>query len=129
MIARIASSQIARFSSKATPNGCSSVMLATLPGAELDPPAADQIQRGDALGAARRVGRRQLHDPVTQADLLGALRGRAEKHLGRRRVRILLEEMMLDFPRVIVAEPVGQLDLVERVAVERKFAALLPWAW
>ncbi len=29
---------------------------------------------------------------------------------------------------IVVAEPVGQLDLVERVLVEPQFAALLPWA-
>jgi len=68
-----------------------------LPGAELDPPVRNQIERGDPLGAARRVGRRQLHDAVTQADLFGALARRPKKHLGRRRMRILFEEMMLDF--------------------------------
>src|ERR1700680_4769281 len=73
-----------------------------LAGAELDPPVADQVERGDALGTARRMRRRQLHDAVAQPDPLGALAGGAKEYLGRRRVRILLEEMVLDLPGVIV---------------------------
>ena len=96
--------------------------------AEFDAAAADQIERGDALGNARRWARRQLHDAVRQADLLGALACRAEKHLGRRRVRIFLEEMVLDLPGEVVAEPVGQFDLVERVLVEAQLAVRLPRA-
>src|SRR5204863_8588439 len=46
-----------------------------LAGAELDPAVADQVERGDALGAARRMGRRQLHYAVREADALGALAG------------------------------------------------------
>ena len=48
--------------------------------------------------------------------LLRALARRGEEHLGRRGVRVLLEEVVLDLPGVVVAEPVGQLDLVERLA-------------
>ena len=91
-------------------------------------PFDDQVERGDALGAARRMRRGQLHDAVREADVLGALAGGGEKHLGRRRVRIFLEEMVLDLPGVVVAEPVGQLDLVERVLVEPVLAAGLPRA-
>jgi hypothetical protein len=97
-----------------------------LAGAEFDPAAADQIERGDALGTARRVGRRQLHDAVREADALGALARRGEEHLGGRRMRILFEEMMLDLPGIVVAEPVGQLDLVERVLIELQLAAGQP---
>ena len=42
------------------------------------------------------------------------LRG-GEEHLGRARVRVLLEEVVLDLPDVVDAEPVGELDLLERV--------------
>src|SRR6266851_6529620 len=99
-----------------------------LSAAELDAAVRYEVERGDPLGAARRVGRRQLHDAVAEANLFGALARRPEKDLGRRRVRILFEEMMLDFPGVIIAEPVGQLDLVERVLVELQFAAGQPRA-
>ena len=44
-----------------------------------------------------------------------ALAGGGEEHLGRRRVAVLLEEVVLDLPHVVDAEPVGELDLVERV--------------
>ena len=83
--------------------------------AQLDPAVADQVERGDPLGDARRVVRGELHDAVAEADVLGALAGRGEEHLRRRGVRVLLEEVVLDLPRVVVAEPVRQLDLVERV--------------
>ena len=69
----------------------------------------------DPLGDPRRMVGRQLDDAVTEADVLRALARRGEEHLGRRRVRVLLEEVVLDLPRVVVAEPVGELDLVERV--------------
>jgi hypothetical protein len=97
-----------------------------LAGAEFDPAVRDEVERGDALGAARRMRRRQLHDAVREADLLRALRGGGEEHFGGRRVRILFEEMVLDLPGVVVAEPVGQFDLVERVLIELQFAARQP---
>jgi hypothetical protein len=61
------------------------------------------------------VIRRELHDAVAQADVLRALAGRTEEDLRGRAVRVLLEEVVLDFPRVVVAKAVGQLDLVEAV--------------
>src|SRR5262249_33220762 len=90
--------------------------------AELDAAAADQVESGDALSDACRMDRRQLHDAVRQADLLGALARRGEKDLGGRGVRIFLEEMVLDFPGEIVAEPVCELDLIERILVEPELA-------
>ena len=35
---------------------------------------------------------------------------------------------MLDLPGVVVAEPVGQFDLVKRVLIQLKLAVGLPWA-
>src|SRR5260370_32972675 len=99
-----------------------------LAGADLDAAVRHQVERGDALGAARRMRRRQLHDAVAEADLPGALRRRREEHLRRRRMRIFLEEMVLHLPGVVVAEAVGQLDLVERILVEPQLAAFLPRA-
>ena len=47
------------------------------------------------------------------------LRGhRREEYLGRRTVRVLLEEVVLDRPDVIEAELVGQPALLERVVVD-----------
>src|SRR4051794_8286374 len=99
-----------------------------LAGAELDAPVRYEVERGDALGTARRVRRRQLHDAVAQPDLLRALAGRAEKHLRGWRVRVFLKEMMLDLPGIVVAEPVGQFDLIERVLIKPVFSPRLPRA-
>ena len=128
MIARTASSHTARFSANARPKGSSSVLLALSPMPNSTRPRLTRSRHGDALGDPRRRARRQLHDAVGQADLPGALARRAEKHLGGRRMRVLLEKVMLDFPGEVVAEPVGQLDLVERVLVEPQFAVRLPRA-
>ena len=99
---------------------------AALADAELDPAVAQQVERADPLGDPRRVVGRQLHDAVAEADVLGALAGRGEEHLGRRRVAVLLEEVVLDLPGVVVAEPVGQLDLVERVVEQRVLVVAAP---
>ena len=98
--------------------------------AEIDPAARDQVQHGDALGGASRVvvvggG---LDDAVAQADALGALAGRCEEHLGSRRVRVLLEEVVLDLPHVVEPDLVGQLDLVERVLDELLLTGVGPRA-
>ena len=45
----------------------------------------------------------------------GALRARGQEHLRRARVRVLLEEVVLDLPDVVDAQPVGELDLLERL--------------
>ena len=86
-----------------------------LAGAEVDPPVRDQVERREALGDAGRVveGRRHLHDAVSEPNALGALRDRGEKHLRRARVAVLLEEVVLDHPHVVDAEPVGERALLE----------------
>ena len=99
-----------------------------LAGAPVDAAVGDEVERGDALGDARRVvvaGRHQ-HDAVAEADALRALRRGGQEDLGRRGVRVLLEEVVLDLPGVVDAEPVGQLDLVERVLEELCSLALAP---
>ena len=88
---------------------------AALADAQLDPAVAEEVERADPLGDPRRVVGRQLHDAVAEADVLRPLAGGGEEHLGRRRVAVLLEEVVLHLPRVVVAEPVGELDLVEPV--------------
>ena len=96
--------------------------------AEVDATVGDEVQRGQPLGGARRVVvvRDHLADAVAETDPAGARRGCGEEHLGRRRVRVLVEEVVLDLPRVVEAEPVGQLHLLERVAQELELVVLAP---
>ena len=92
--------------------------------AEFDAAAAHQIECRNALGDARRVHRRQLHDAVREADLPGALAGRGEKHFRGRRVRIFLEEVMLHFPGEVVAQSVRPVR-ADRVRYDRGSARCL----
>ena len=50
---------------------------------------------------------------------------RGEEHLGRRGVRELGQEVVLDLPHGVEAEPVGELDLLERLVVAAVLAALV----
>ncbi len=63
---------------------------------------------------------------MAEPDALGALAARSEEDLGRGRVRVLLEEVVLDLPGVVDAELVGELDLVERFLEEALLRALGP---
>ena len=67
-----------------------------------------------------------LPDAVTEADGFGESRGGSEENFGRRGMRIFFEEVVFDLPRVIEAEAVGQLDLMERLVKEVAFVALVP---
>jgi hypothetical protein len=99
-----------------------------LAGPPLDAAVRDEVERGDAFGDPRRVvvfGRHQ-RDAVAEADLPRALRACSEKNLGRGGVRILLEEMVLDLPDILDAEPVGELDLVERLLTQALLRILVP---
>ena len=69
---------------------------------------------------------RHQRDAVAEPDLFGALRAGGEEHLRRRGMRVLLEEMVLDLPDVIDAEPVGELDLIERVLIKAQLGILIP---
>ena len=96
--------------------------------AELDAAVRHQVERRHPLGDARRVVGGELDDAVAEADLLGALARRGEEDLGRRRMRVLLEEVVLDLPGVVVPEPVGELDLIERVLDQRALGVRGPRA-
>ena len=112
MMQRIASSQTSRLVSMSRPKPPSSVIEADSPVPNLDAAVGDQVEAGDAFGhALRRVGGK-LHDAVAEADVLRPLAGGAEEHLRRGGMGILLEEMVLHFPGVVVAQPIRQLDLV-----------------
>ena len=99
-------------------------------GAELDASAGQDVERGDPLRDARgMVDRGQgVHDAVTEPDALRALRCRGEEQLRRARVRVLLEEVVLDEPGAVDADPVGELDLLERLGEDAGFVAVLPRA-
>ena len=58
-------------------------------------------------------------------DALRALRDGGEEDLGRRGVRELGQEVVLDLPDGVVAELVGELDLLERLVVAAVLAALV----
>ena len=117
VIASSASSHCARLRLAVDAEAAELRLRARLAGAELDAAAGDQVERRDALGDARRVveAGRDLHDAVAEPDVLGPLAGGGQEHLGRARVRVLLEEVVLDLPDVVDADLVGELDLLERV--------------
>ena len=94
--------------------------------AELAAPVRQQVERRDPLGDPRRMVGRHLEDAVPQPDVLGPLARRREKRLRGGRVGILFEEVMLDLPRMVVAQPVRQFDLVQRVLIEPMLVAGRP---
>ena len=122
----MASSHTARLSRKRRSNGCSSVTLLPSPTPSSTRPwlSRSSVLTRSATRAGWFVG--QLDDAVAEADVLRPLARRGEEHLGRRRVAVLLEEVVLDLPRVVVAEPVGQLDLVERVVEQLVLVVAAP---
>ena len=99
-----------------------------LAGAEFDAAVGDEVEGGDAFGDPRRVivFRRHQADAVAEADVFGALRAGREEDLRRRRVRIFLEKMVLDFPCVVDPKLVGEFDLVERLLEQPLLVALVP---
>src|SRR5262249_26625607 len=82
----------------------------------------------DARGM-REPERRQRHAEA-EPDALGHLRKRAEQHLRRGAVRAPLAEMMLHRPDRVEAEPIRELDLLNRLVVGASLAlALAPGMW
>ena len=96
--------------------------------AEIDPAVGDDVEGGETLGRARRVivVRDHLPDAVAQADGFCARRGGGEENLRRRGMGIFVEEVVLHFPGVVVAEPIGQRDLVQRLMKQIALVALVP---
>ena len=120
-IAPIASSHISRLRVRSIRKPPSSA-------AEEDSPVPNstrpsEIRSSVATRSATRAGwftaRRDLDDAVAEPDALGARRRGGQEHLRRGRVRVLLEEVVLDLPDVVEPEPVGQLDLGQRVLQQR----------
>src|SRR5581483_1960973 len=98
---------------------------------ELHAPTRETVERRYALGDACRVveRRRCLHDPVPEAEPRRALRQRPEEHLGRARVAVLLEEVVLDEPVGLDADALRELGLLERLAEHLALVALVPRPW
>ena len=63
---------------------------------------------------------------MSETDVLRALTARGQEHLGRRRVRVLFQEVVLDFPHHVDADLVGELDLRERVLEQLELGARGP---
>ena len=101
-----------------------------LAGAELDAPAGHEVEHRGGLGHPRGmlIAERQREDPEAQADALRALRGGAQEHARGARVRVLLEEVVLDLPRRVQAHAVGELDLLEGLLDEPLLAVVAPRA-
>jgi hypothetical protein len=89
---------------------------------------AEQVKRRDLLRDARGMVRGELDDAVTEADVLRSLARRTEEDFWRERVRVLLEEVVLDLPGVLIAERVGELDLLDRLVQLSVFAVCIPGA-
>ena len=98
-------------------------------GAPFDASVADQVQRGKALGNTRRMieAARHEHDSVAQPDPLGALAAGRQEDFRRRRMGVLLQEMVLHLPGVFDAQAVRQLDLLQRLLEQPVLALLDPW--
>ena len=96
--------------------------------AELAAAVAQEIEHRDAFGDARGMICRELENAVAEPDVPGPLAGRGKEGFRRGRVRIFFQEMMFHHPGMVIAEPVGGLELGQRVLVEPELVALFPWA-
>jgi hypothetical protein len=82
---------------------------------ELHAPAADQIQHRRLFGQLHRVVHRQGVDGDAQAQVLGALRHRAEGDVGRRHQGKLRLAMDLGNPVGVIAQAIRELGLVHEL--------------
>jgi hypothetical protein len=72
------------------------------------------------------VIRDDLTDTVAESNALGAACGAGEEYFRCRRVGVFVEEMVLDFPRVVETQTVRENDLVEGLLKESVLVALVP---
>jgi hypothetical protein len=70
----------------------------------------------------------ELENAVAEPDVPGALAGGGEKGFRRWRMRIFFEKMMFHHPGIVVAKPVGGLELRQRVLVKLQLIAGSPRA-
>ena len=89
-------------------------------GADMQAAARQDVERRRPLGDLDRMVElgHADHDAVADLDVLGQHGAGGEEQLGRRAVRIFLEEVVLDGPHMIEAQLVGQLHLLEAVVVD-----------
>ena len=122
------SSHCSRLMSGSMPKPAELGLARRLTRAELDPAVGHEVEHRHPLGRAGRVveAGRGEDDPVAEADVLRALAAGGQEDLGRRRVAVLLEEVVFHLPHVLDAEAVGQLHLLQRVLDEAVLAVRLP---
>ena len=75
------------------------------------------VDHGSPLGDADRVMIGQYGHAESDADVLGALRQRAEHHLRAGRAGEAVEEVVLHEPKVVETDLVGQFALRQRFLV------------
>jgi hypothetical protein len=75
--------------------------------AEFARAVAEEIEHRDALGDAGGMIGGELENAVAEPDVFGALAGRRRETIPATANANILEEMMLDHPGIVVAEPVG----------------------
>jgi hypothetical protein len=66
------------------------------------------------------------HDAVAETYAFSALGARCQKHLRRGGVGIFLKEMVLDLPRVVDTDPVGEFDLFQRLTIDSVLSVNVP---
>ena len=63
-----------------------------------------------------------------QADILRALAGRSKEDFWGGGMGIFFKEVMLNFPGVVIAKAICQLELIERIVVQLPLSMRLPGA-
>jgi hypothetical protein len=96
--------------------------------AEVEPAAGDDVQRRQPLGGAGRVVvvGDHLADAVADPNGLGQRRAGRQEHLRGGGVGVFLEEVVLDLPGVVVAQAVGEHDLLQGLMEQPRLVALVP---
>src|SRR6516162_9061402 len=98
----------------------------TLPHAKFHAAVTQEVEHSNTLGDAGWVAGGELNDAVAEADVLGPLAGGPEKHLRRRAMRVFFEEVVLYHPSIVVAAPIGDLELCQRIVIELALSSGLP---
>ena len=80
-------------------------------------PFGELVERGGLLGHPHRVVQRQDRRPGAEADSLGPPREEGEEGVVRRQQPAVADEVVLDHPGVVDADPVGVDDLLHHVVV------------
>src|SRR4051812_9353951 len=116
-IASRASSHCSRFVSRSTPKPPSSAceLDSPVPSSTRPPETRSSVATRSATRAGWLNGGGICTMPWPRRMRLVRCDAAGEEDLGRARVRVLLEEVVLHLPHEVETEPVGQLDLLERV--------------